>query len=1314
MGGDSAVVMIHAIEARDLKPNNSSGMIDPVLCVETLGEKKFTPKFKQDLAPYFNHYFHIESTKVEDFATARLVISVFDSGTIFRNELIGAFTFELQEVNKQKGHEHFRVWVLLTSPDKNGKDSVRGYLKLSVTVLRPGDEPGKHDDEPEVEEGDDQEEDLSKMVLLKPKGMDGIENILRVKVFKAENLPKMDAIGSCDPFVEVRYGNNTNKTSVLKKVQSPEWYEELQLPVVLPSVADNVVVKVFDFDVGTAPEFIGQKIVSLKEIQTPTPGTKNWTTPSWVNFYNGKGAQGEATDYAGRLLTSFNVSPAEARSAVVKISPEATPTTITYTISFDLYELQGMPKSSNGYYVVVAIGSYKVTSQKKKREGEQGLVEYYESLPDLDTVFPTDTSQVPDIFVYVYESATVGDDKRVGYLRFTHEQFSKLGATPRWEQLKRNHSSKDDENFSGAIQFKGVIATSKPLARVKPVKPTKKPFQLRAHIYLANNLPAGDETALSDPYVSISFGGVKTKTKVHERTTYPEFYETLVLDVDVAEANAPNINISVYDHDKISSDEFLGRAVAPLPKVGPAANIAEPQFYRLSLREQIPGRGEVLASFQLLPADQKSAPLPTLRPRTIEAEVDLGVVGVRDITPYRLIPVTDPYVKFTVTGTNKTLATKKIKGHHGTANFFENIKIPVALPENPIFMPAVQIEVFDKRAFGDVLVGTTALPLVNFAPWVPDNKKPPAASLVDLPPPVKDDKFYQPPVDIPATTTTVATASASGLATGLASGLSAASGIVPAEPKVAVALDIEVGDESTALLGVKGKARVPVVDGSLKEIGMATTRREVQTTTVPGMEDEPEPPAQPELPSELEHSMKSFPFIEVDLYRGTSKFNKPDTVVGKIKGSVAVRATSGPSAKKKDVANVVDVAQLAKPRPFVLRVYVEVGQNLVPHDENGYSDPYLVISTGKQIIKDKENVKKKTLQPEFYKLYQFRGNLPEEHELKVQVYDKDELDADDFMGETKYDLEMLWFSDEWRKKDPKPKEYRTLWSSLSSFPQGKLRMWLELLTPEEAAIHHPYPIAPPTREPYELRIIVWETKNVVPKDKILGKDSSDQFLVFKLLDHPQMVQQTDTHDSVMDGCGKFNWRIVYPDVFLPYTTPRLKIQVFDKDHIGPNDSIAEANLNLKGFFQKGLRNKSAKIGKLTGVAGAAAQTTALTNTVASAAGSSSSKDSGKDTAGPYNTGQWLDLFHPSYEGVQGTVCVELELLTREDALAKAAGRGRSDPNANPFLPEPVRPKREWLGDFMKFFGLDKLKKYLIMAGVALGVILLLIIIIKFA
>lgn len=45
-------------------------------------------------------------------------------------------------------------------------------------------------------------------------------------------------------------------------------------------------------------------------------------------------------------------------------------------------------------------------------------MEYYENVADLDVVFPTDTTQFPDIFVYVYEDVP-GADKRIGYLRYT-------------------------------------------------------------------------------------------------------------------------------------------------------------------------------------------------------------------------------------------------------------------------------------------------------------------------------------------------------------------------------------------------------------------------------------------------------------------------------------------------------------------------------------------------------------------------------------------------------------------------------------------------------------------------------------------------------------------------------------------------------------------------------------------------------------------------------------------------------------------------------------------------------------------------------
>jgi hypothetical protein len=39
---------------------------------------------------------------------------------------------------------------------------------------------------------------------------------------------------------------------------------------------------------------------------------------------------------------------------------------------------------------------------------------------------------------------------------------------------------------------------------------------------------------------------------------------------------------------------------------------------------------------------------------------------------------------------------------------------------------------------------------------------------------------------------------------------------------------------------------------------------------------------------------------------------------------------------------------------------------------------------------------------------------------------------------------------EWKAMKFKPYEYRTLWNPYSSNPQGQLKLWVDILTPEEA------------------------------------------------------------------------------------------------------------------------------------------------------------------------------------------------------------------------------------------------------------------------
>jgi len=329
----------------------------------------------------------------------------------------------------------------------------------------------------------------------------------------------------------------------------------------------------------------------------------------------------------------------------------------------------------------------------------------------------------------------------------------------------------------------------------------------------------------------------------------------------------------------------------------------------------------------------------------------------------------------------------------------------------------------------------------------------------------------------------------------------------------------------------------------------------------------------------------------------------------------------------------MSLQQLFQPRPFVIRVYILRAFAIMPKDINGLSDCYVVLkATGggdqRLLVKDRDYVQKATLNPIFFKCYEANVMLPGDSELNIEMWDWDQIGSDELVGRTVIDLENRQFSEDWRSWDRKPIEVRSLWHPCSSNPQGQVELWLDIMTPEEAATNPKVPIGPPLPRPFELRVIIWNTKDVAFKDKGM----SDIFVVAFV--EGVESQKTDIHWRSENGEGMFNWRMLFP-ITLPYKTPRFRIQIWDKDLLNPNDVIAEANLNLNGFFKKAYKDE---------------------------AGTSHTIDK-----------QFITLTHPNFEGPQGRVEVSIELLTDEEARRLPAGKGRGEPNQNPHLEEPDRP-----------------------------------------
>lgn len=91
--------------------------------------------------------------------------------------------------------------------------------------------------------------------------------------------------------------------------------------------------------------------------------------------------------------------------------------------------------------------------------------------------------------------------------------------------------------------------------------------------------------------------------------------------------------------------------------------------------------------------------------------------------------------------------------------------------------------------------------------------------------------------------------------------------------------------------------------------------------------------------------------------------------------------------------------------PIVVRVYVVKAKNLRSQDIFGYSDAFLKLELGDQIISDRAHYIPNQANPVFGKRFQLSAVIPRNTLLKVSVYDRDTLSGNDLIGITMIDLE---------------------------------------------------------------------------------------------------------------------------------------------------------------------------------------------------------------------------------------------------------------------------------------------------------------------
>ncbi|GJQ70945.1 hypothetical protein Trydic_g861 [Trypoxylus dichotomus] len=307
-------------------------------------------------------------------------------------------------------------------------------------------------------------------------------------------------------------------------------------------------------------------------------------------------------------------------------------------------------------------------------------------------------------------------------------------------------------------------------------------------------------------------------------------------------------------------------------------------------------------------------------------------------------------------------------------------------------------------------------------------------------------------------------------------------------------------------------------------------------------------------------------------------------------------------------------------------------------------------------------------QPQYFDTYVRIGNLMfapklEEGEPPKSVYNREEL--------------ALNVLHHWHEIPvvgchlvPEHVETRSLYNSHNpGIEQGKLQCWIDIFPVCDMPPPPTVNITPQSPKKYELRVIIWNTEDVILEedDFFTGEKKSDIYVKGWLTDTDQ-AQSTDVHYRSLGGEGNFNWRFIFPFSYLKTEhkivivkkerifdlTPTeqkvpcvLKLQVWDNDTFSPDDFLGSLALDLRRMPR----------------------------------GARSSKKCTLQLFEPYTP--QINLFRIQrirgwwpFRGVNkanneyilaGKLDVEFNLLTEEEAQANPAGMGRKEPHA---LPKP--------------------------------------------
>ncbi|XP_065749943.1 myoferlin isoform X2 [Phocoena phocoena] len=869
-------------------------------------------------------------------------------------------------------------------------------------------------------------------------------------------------------------------------------------------------------------------------------------------------------------------------------------------------------------------------------------------------------------------------------------------------------------------------------------------YHLRCYIYQARNLMALDKDSFSDPYAHVSFLHRSKTTEIIHSTLNPTWDQTIIFDEieiygepQTVLQNPPKVVIELFDNDQVGKDEFLGRSMcSPLVKLNSEMDIT-PKLLWYPVMNGDKTCGDVLVTAELILRHKDGSNLPILPsqrapslymvPQGIRPVVQLTAVeilawGLRNMKNYQMASVTSPSLIVECGG--ERVESVVIKNLKKTPNFPSSVLfMKVFLPKEELYMPPLVIKVIDHRQFGrKPVVGQCTIDCLDRF------RCDPYAGKEDIVPQLKASFLSTPPcrdvvIEIEDTKPLLA------------------SKLTEKEEEI-----IDWWSKYYASTGEhekcgqyiqKGYPKLQIYDCELEDVmefegltDFSDTFKlyrgksdENEDPSVVGefkgsfriypLSDDPSVPAPPRQFRELPDSVPQECTVRIYIVRGlelqpqdNNGLCDPYIKITLGKKVMEDRDHYIPNTLNPVFGRMYELScYLPQEKDLKISVYdydtftsdEKVGETIIDLENRFLSRFGSHCGIPEQYCVSGVNTWRDQLKPTqlLQNVARFKGFPPpvlSEDGSRIryggQDYSLDEFEANKTLHqhlgapEERLALHIL----RTQGLVPEHVETRTLHSTFQpNISQGKLQMWVDVFPRSLGPPGPPFNITPRKAKKYYLRVIIWNTKDVILDEKsITGEEMSDIYVKGWIPGSEENKQKTDVHYRSLDGEGNFNWRFVFPFDYLPAeqlclvakkehfwskdqtefrVPPKLIIQIWDNDKFSLDDYLGFLELDLHRSIIPAKSPEKCSLDMIPDLK--------AVNPLKVKTASLFEQKSMK--------GWW-----PCYADKDGSrvmagkVEMTLEVLNEKEADERPAGKGRDEPNMNPKLDPPNRPETSFL------------------------------------